>query len=129
MENTMTWRTDQSPDLARALVAPFEITLDDERLNSLRDLALMLLREVESLRVEAPSHVHCGAGLQNQVQRFESDLIRQALERTAGNQARAARLLGVKHTTLNAKIHRYQIAVNDQSKELESEVSETCVAA
>ena len=35
-----------------------------------------------------------------------------ALEKTRGNQFRAARILGVKHTTLNAKIKRYGISIN-----------------
>jgi transcriptional regulator with GAF, ATPase, and Fis domain len=47
--------------------------------------------------------------LDDEVKRFEIDLIRAALNRAHGNQARAARMLGVKKTTLNAKIKRYQI--------------------
>jgi len=48
--------------------------------------------------------------LHDEVRRFEIDLIRSALSRTAGNQTRAAQLLGVKITTLNTKIKRYKIA-------------------
>jgi DNA-binding NtrC family response regulator len=44
------------------------------------------------------------------VQRYESELIREALQRTRGNQRRAAKLLGVKVTTLNCKIKRLGIA-------------------
>lgn len=44
-----------------------------------------------------------------EVRRFESDLIRCALIRTGGRQRRAARLLGIKTATLNAKIKRYRI--------------------
>jgi transcriptional regulator with GAF, ATPase, and Fis domain len=84
----------------------------------------MLLRELESLRPEELSQPDRDASLQTQVQKFESDLIRQALCRSAGNQARAARLLGVKHTTLNAKIHRYRICVSDQPRECESVASD-----
>jgi len=40
------------------------------------------------------------------MQRYESELIRDALQRTRGNQRRAAKLLGVKVTTLNCKIKR-----------------------
>jgi DNA-binding NtrC family response regulator len=43
------------------------------------------------------------------VRRFECDLIRWALARTNGHQRRAARLLNIKVTTLNAKIKRYGI--------------------
>jgi DNA-binding NtrC family response regulator len=48
-------------------------------------------------------------GLQEEVQRYESELIRQALQRTHGNQRRAAKLLRVKVTTLNCKIKRLGI--------------------
>jgi transcriptional regulator with GAF, ATPase, and Fis domain len=44
------------------------------------------------------------------VRQFEVNLIRTALGRTSGSQIRAARLLGLKPTTLNAKIKRYNIA-------------------
>jgi DNA-binding NtrC family response regulator len=47
--------------------------------------------------------------LDDEVKRFEITLIRAALVETRGNQVLAARLLGVKHTTLNSKIKRYQL--------------------
>ena len=129
MNNTTTWHTEQRPNPGGGLAASFESTLHDERLRTLRDLVLMLLSEVESLQVERPSHAGGAICLQNQVQRFESDLIRQALHRTGGNQAQAARLLGVKHTTLNAKIHRYQISLIGQSSESENLVGQHEIAA
>ena len=78
-------------------------------LNSLREAALTLLREVESLTDRQP--VQQQLGLQEEVQRYETELIREALQRTHGNQRRAAQLLGVKVTTLNCKIKRLGIAV------------------
>src|SRR6266403_2059698 len=84
-----------------------EATLDN-RLDALKDVALTLLQAVDSMRTAEQSRDH-NVRLHDEVQRFESELIRTALERTGGNQARAARLLGVKHTTLHAKIKRYQI--------------------
>src|SRR6266576_2044771 len=84
-----------------------EATLEN-RLEALRSVALTLLDAVDSLRSSQPARDH-SLRLQEEVQRFETDLIRTALERSGGNQARAARLLGVKHTTLNAKIKRYKI--------------------
>src|SRR6266404_2202161 len=80
----------------------------ESRLEALKNVALTLLDAVDSLRMVQPSRER-SLRLQDEVQRFETDLIRTALERTGGNQARAARLLGVKHTTLNAKIKRYRI--------------------
>ena len=81
----------------------------DNRLNTLREVALTLLREVESFRVSQPATKR-SVRLHEEVRRFEIDLIRSALSRTAGNQTRAAQLLGVKITTLNTKIKRYKIA-------------------
>ena len=77
-------------------------------LDNLREAALTLLREVESLARRHPQN-NSRLGLQEEVQRYESELIRQALQRTGGNQRRAAKLLGVKVTTLNCKIKRLGI--------------------
>jgi transcriptional regulator with GAF, ATPase, and Fis domain len=82
----------------------------DNRLVTLRDVALTLLREVEMLRVAEPVKVDHGVHLYDEVKRFETELILSALSRTGGNQTRAARLLGVKLTTLNSKIKRYRIS-------------------
>jgi DNA-binding NtrC family response regulator len=80
-------------------------------LDSLREAALTLMREVESLAnmQEPQTNGNGKLDLQEEVQRFESELIRQALQRTHGNQRRAAKLLGVKVTTLNCKIKRLGI--------------------
>ena len=129
MDNAMNWRVEQASDLAIGSVTRFESSLDNERLNALRNLVLLLLREIESIQLERPGSADESAGLQDQVQRFESDLIRQALYRTRGNQAQAARLLGVKHTTLNAKIHRHGISLIDQAEESEKVVREHVIAA
>ena len=69
----------------------------DARLNTLRETVLQLLDEVESLAISRPGDIKHGA-------RFSD-----ALGRTSGSQTRAARLLGLKPTTLNAKIKRYGI--------------------
>ncbi len=44
------------------------------------------------------------------LERLEMDLIRQALEQTAGNRSRAARLLGLTRDTLLYRMKKYQIA-------------------
>lgn len=80
-------------------------------LNNLREAALTVLKEVESLTSNQPEPER-NLGLQEQVQRYEIELIRNALLRTRGNQRRAAKLLGVKVTTLNCKIKRYGISVD-----------------
>jgi transcriptional regulator with GAF, ATPase, and Fis domain len=83
---------------------------DDVRLNTLRETVLALLDEVESLAISRPVDIkHC-ARFSDEVRQFEVNLIRTALGRTSGSQIRAAKLLGLKPTTLNAKIKRYNIA-------------------
>jgi transcriptional regulator with PAS, ATPase and Fis domain len=110
MSSSMMWRTDElsASDAAGAAVVRSEVAMDN-RLNTLREVALTLLREVESFRVSQPATKR-SVRLHEEVRRFEIDLIRSALSRTAGNQTRAAQLLGVKITTLNTKIKRYKIA-------------------
>ena len=81
----------------------------DVRLNTLRETVLELLDEVESLAISRPVDIKRGARFSDEVRQFEVSLIRTALGRTSGSQTRAARLLGLKPTTLNAKIKRYGI--------------------
>ena len=78
-------------------------------INTLREAAITLLREVESLASQQEPPTSQRLGLQEEVQRYECELIREALQRTRGNQRRAAKLLGVKVTTLNCKIKRLGI--------------------
>ena len=82
----------------------------DVRLNTLRETVLALLEEVESLAISRPVDLKRGARYSDEVRQFEVNLIRTALGRTSGSQIRAAKLLGLKPTTLNAKIKRYNIA-------------------
>ena len=84
----------------------------DNRLTTLREVALTLLREVESLRLAEPAR-H-SVRLYDEVQRFETELITSALARTHGNQTAAAEILGVKLSTLNSKIKRYKIQTREQ---------------
>jgi len=50
-----------------------------------------------------------GISFYDEVNRFQIDLIRRALDITGGHQSRAARLLGLNTTTLNSKIRYYNI--------------------
>ena len=112
MSRAIMWREELSlPDGAQASTLLREATLDN-RLETLREIALTLLGKVESLRSAQPVRGDRRIRLHDEVKRFEIDLIRSALERTRGNQVRAARLLGVKPTTLNAKLKRYKISFN-----------------
>lgn len=79
------------------------------RIEALKKLTRQLLKEVQSLEESRTPYSKSSIRLSEEVQRFEVDLIRCALTRTSGNQRRAARLLGIKATTLNSKIKRYNI--------------------
>ena len=99
---------DESPQLA-------------DRVQELKDLALILLKETQSLEretllsqlssPEGPDRldIENGIKLDDAVRRFESGIIQQALLITGGNQARAARLLGIKANTLNYKVKIYNL--------------------
>lgn len=52
-----------------------------------------------------------GIDLEEEISRYEIDLIKRALELTGGHQSRAARLLRMNPTTLNSKIKKYGIVV------------------
>jgi DNA-binding NtrC family response regulator len=91
----------------------------NNRLEALTVLSQSLLREIEALRDNAKSEneiineVRDGKiDLEKEVQKFEVELIRCALVRTGGRQRRAAKLLNVKISTLNAKIKRYGITTS-----------------
>lgn len=79
------------------------------KLRTLRELTLALLQEVESIKSQGFMENRSSLNFAEEVRRFETDLIRWALLRTGGHQRRAARILNLKVTTLNAKIKRYHI--------------------
>ena len=86
-------------------------TIEEIRIASLKVLALTLLRQVESLEEQVGAENTPQLNLQKEVQRFEEAIIRSALAKTGGRQRRAARLLGLKVTTLNTKIKRHKICL------------------
>ncbi len=94
---------------------------DRDRIQRVVDLADALLSEAETLARDKafteeatrlkPLDIVGGISFYDEVQRFETHLIKMALSETAGNQAKAARLLGIKATTLNSKIKLFKIDV------------------
>ena len=90
-----------------------------DRIQRVVDLADALLSEAETLARDKaftdeamrlqPLDILGGINFYDEVQRFETHLIRMALTETGGNQARAAKLLGIKATTLNSKIKLFNI--------------------
>jgi len=111
MSSAMNWRPEgpSTSDGVSAVIHLQDASLDN-RVETLREIALALLEKLESFQSARPGRPEGGVKLCDEVQRFEIDLIRSALDRTGGNQVRAARLLGVKPTTLNAKLKRYKIS-------------------
>jgi len=87
--------------------------LENNRIQALKSLAVLLLREVEQIERANLVGGQCltdkDVSLMDDVQNYEAELIRSALLRSKGHQARAARILGIKNNTLNAKIKRYGI--------------------
>ena len=109
MSEQSNWATTAA---AAAGTEPGEVTAHI-KLNSLREAALAILSQLESLGVAAKDEETSSAAslrLYDEVRKFEVNLIKGALNRTGGSQTRAAKLLGVKLTTLNSKIKRYHIA-------------------
>jgi DNA-binding NtrC family response regulator len=51
--------------------------------------------------------------LREELRRVESELIRSALKQTWGHQAQAAQLLGINASTLNMKLKRLGIIIED----------------
>jgi transcriptional regulator with GAF, ATPase, and Fis domain len=83
------------------------------RIEALKALAKLLLHEVETLAEISPNTSSLlkdtEINLTEEIQRYEADLICNALFAVNGNQRKAAKMLGMKNSTLNAKIKRYEI--------------------
>ena len=96
--------------IERAIViAPTnEITVECLR-PEVRDPELAFKMMAETAGISTDIDLARGVNFYDEVKKFEIDLIRRALEQTAGHQSRAARLLGLNATTLNSKIKSYNI--------------------
>ena len=84
----------------------------DGSIAALRVLARTLSDEIDDLAERTALNEPTRLNLQTEVSRFEAQLIRSALITTGGSQRRAARLLGMKATSLNRRIKRYGIRVD-----------------
>lgn len=90
-----------------------EFAAPPNSLTTLKELTVRLLREVQCISEVRPVSFENGLDFYDEVSRFEIDLIKRALLLTAGHQARAARILNLRATTLNSKIKHYGINLND----------------
>ena len=101
-----------------------------EHLGMIKELVLALLDEVESMaeaREPAPAPGEVGEGeadFYRMIEAYERLLIRRALVRAHWNQARAARLLRLKPTTLHYKMKVYDIKIAPESLECAQPASE-----
>jgi len=93
-------------------------TQASQRLKRIREMASDLIEEASALEYEAEladanttlsTLGMNGIDFFGEVQKFEVKLIKRALELAEGNQARAAKLLGLGTTTLNYKIKTYAL--------------------
>jgi GNAT superfamily N-acetyltransferase/DNA-binding protein Fis len=86
----------------------------EERLARLQMMAHAMLDEVEQIRVSGVStlekEIEQGRDYYEVTNRFSAALIRRALRAAGGHQGRAARLLGLKNTTLHSMIQRHNIS-------------------
>ena len=87
------------------------------KIGSLKQNVFALIQEVRELGNMSYLDLTSGIDLNEEVRRFEMKLIRQALEETDGRQVQAARILGLKMTTLNEKIKRYGIDPREPLKD------------
>jgi transcriptional regulator with GAF, ATPase, and Fis domain len=97
----------------------FKTAADNEQIESIKSITNLLLRKIEALEKELPEAAtepfKKGSNLYDVISSFEKKLIRDALRATNWSQRRAAQILGVKVTTLNAKMKRYEMNVKSLS--------------
>ncbi|MEP7039340.1 MAG: helix-turn-helix domain-containing protein [Acidobacteriota bacterium] len=79
------------------------------RMRIVKQLLNKLLEELEIVNETERANFSRDFNLPERVKNYEIDIIRHALYMTNNNQRRAAQLLGIKGTTLNAKMKRHGI--------------------
>ena len=117
---------DPSTSLAEEMVLDTlaEEVLLDTRIDHLMFLAAKILHELNSLHQQRQTHMTHRITFKDEVRRFESELIRNALAITSGAQRRAAAILGMNASTLDMTIKRLKINVQ-QDEILTDEASPT----
>lgn len=83
-------------------------------LEYLKSICLLILHEIESLQRMVPSAIQQDGmpdefNLSDEIKHIETEFIKHALVRAKGRQNIAAKMLGIKKTTLHEKIRRYGI--------------------
>lgn len=102
-----------SSSMKQGFSRPFTQESISDRVEALRAVVMLLLREVESLEksisVDADFSNEDEVSLADRLTQIEIDAIRCAMIKANGRQKTAAKLLGMKLTTLNAKLKKYEI--------------------
>lgn len=80
-----------------------------QKLEALNRIAGIVLKEVEAIKSREFAADDGEINFFDEVKRFEIELILSALNQTGGRQKEAAKILGLKPTTLSEKIKRYGI--------------------
>ena len=89
--------------------ARFEAVVVQKKIRTLKHLVRQLHHQLASLDQVPTPTVEEGLDFYTEVRRFEIEMLRRALKAAAGHQKKAARLLNLHHTTLNAMMRRYNI--------------------
>ena len=96
-----------------------DLVLAEGRLEALRSLALMFLRELDNLKkIMGPKRARPWGDkidLEQEMAAIEVAIIKHALLRSRGNQAAAAGMLSINPTTLHAKMKKHGITANNIS--------------
>ena len=77
-------------------------------------MVMKLQEELESLSEVGTLDVESGVNFYDEVRHFEIELIKRALMVVGGRQTKAAKLLQMNATTLNAKIKCYNIMLSHE---------------
>ena len=90
------------------------------QLDALKSLSYLFIREITSLEqtqgnLEEKVETDQPINLFYELQQFEVKMIRCSLIRSMGSQTKAAKLLGLKLTTLHSKLRRYKIDLAELS--------------
>ena len=72
-------------------------------------------REQNAVAAAGPMLPATGVDLKELIERFEGELVRQALDRTGGNRTKAAALLGLNRTTLVEKLKKLGLDAREAS--------------
>lgn len=97
-------------DPNRGIITGLTVKKVRPNVNMLKRLAKLMMDEVSEIEETGELQLGDGFKLDNYIEQFEINIIRYALQLSGNNQLTASRLLGIKATTLNAKIKRFKLS-------------------